>query len=486
MKLHALDKKHSRRKPAAGAPVVALAVAPAPSPAGDSELPVAPGRRALRIALEALLSIGVALAFFSVFLAALNVIFPSSLGIGAATPGAFLSALRRELAGNGDAGSSANAHPPVLDGVLTVLSHEVKTRPAGAIAWTGARSNARLGVGDAVHTLSAGTALLAFDASGRFQLGRNTLMVVRGPEDAGDIQGPILLVLEGELFGDVGAMAGGKQVAHAAGLGAPASAGAPPAAQEPLPVRIATPAGTVAIAPSTAANTQFRVVVRPDRSAVVSTYKGAVAVDVGGRTVQVGPNQFVTLDANTTLSAPRRLPEPPALAAPRAGALFHYRTFPPQVEFKWHRQPAAEAYRIVVASDREFQSVVWDQQVATTDLTHGNLKAGTYYWHVSTIASGAESAPSPPLSMQVTQSDAPPPLQVDFPTETVHATSCTITGTASPGTRIFVAGQAASVDGKGRFACRVELQRGFNVLVVEALDQAGNVTYSSKMVEASY
>lgn len=460
---------------------------PGPRPPGDLELPVSRGRQVLGIGLEAATSIGVALAFFLVFLATLNVIFPSTLGIGgSASPGAFLSALRQELERKGDAAPAANGRSPVLEAALTVLSHEVKTRPAGAIAWTTAPSGARLGVGDAVHTMSAGAALLTFDASDRFQLGRNTLMVLRGPEDASDIQGPTLLVLEGELFGDLRGTAGGKPVAPAAGLGGPPGAGAPPAAAGRAPVRIATPTGTVAVVPAGAENTQFRVVVRPDKSSVVSTYSGAVSIDVGGRTVHVGPNQFVTLDANAALSAPERLPEPPALAAPAAGAVFHYRDFPPRVRFRWQPRPQAEAYRIVVASDRDFRSVVWDQQVATTELEHGNLEAGTYHWHVSAISSGAESPPSPSSSIRVTQSDEPPALKVDFPPDMVHVKSCRIAGVAAPGTRIFIAGQAVPVDGTGRFAYRVELQQGFNVLVVEALDQAGNVTYSSKTVEASY
>jgi hypothetical protein len=42
------------------------------------------------------------------------------------------------------------------------------------------------------------------------------------------------------------------------------------------------------------------------------------------------------------------------------------------------------------------------------------------------------------------------------------------------------------VDENGRFEASVELQRGINLLVVEAVDAAGNVAYASQMVTGKF
>ena len=59
-------------------------------------------------------------------------------------------------------------------------------------------------------------------------------------------------------------------------------------------------------------------------------------------------------------------------------------------------------------------------------------------------------------------------------------------GVTEPGARLFVDGRSSVAAADGSFEVAVELQRGVNVVVVEAVDVAGNVSYRSELVNAKY
>ena len=89
-------------------------------------------------------------------------------------------------------------------------------------------------------------------------------------------------------------------------------------------------------------------------------------------------------------------------------------------------------------------------------------------------------------SFRIVRDRKEPELAVEFPSGIVPANSVTLSGTVEPGTRVIVADQEVEVGESGEFSHPVPLERGANVIVVEAIDDAGNVAYRSQVINARY
>lgn len=103
-------------------------------------------------------------------------------------------------------------------------------------------------------------------------------------------------------------------------------------------------------------------------------------------------------------------PEPPFTTAPRDDG----RVYGERVDFSWTQAPAAERYRIQVASDARFETTLVDR----ADLTDPNfsfaLQPGRYHWRVRSIAKGDDLGP-PSDAVSFDLRAVPPPPAVDAP-----------------------------------------------------------------------
>ena len=77
-------------------------------------------------------------------------------------------------------------------------------------------------------------------------------------------------------------------------------------------------------------------------------------------------------------------------------------------------------------------------------------------------------------------------MNVVYPAAAVEGDQCTITGSTEPGVRVLVGGERVDTNEVGHFEHTISLDRGLNVVVVEAIDSAGNTAYSSKVVDANF
>ena len=98
------------------------------------------------------------------------------------------------------------------------------------------------------------------------------------------------------------------------------------------------------------------------------------------------------------------------------------------------------------------------------------------------LASGIEVTERSNGSFQVRQDESAPALEVMFPESTVYTDHILLKGRTDRGMTIYVADQRVPVSDTGEFEFSVDLKLGLNVVVVEALDQAGNTTYQSKVI----
>ena len=185
-------------------------------------------------------------------------------------------------------------------------------------------------------------------------------------------------------------------------------------------------------------------------------------------------------------SAPIAIPKNIRPLQPEQHHAFAYRTLPPRVRMAWQADSALTGYRLQLARDQEFRDLVFDEQLAAATFVHGNLRAGDYYWRVSGIRETDEGDYSPVRHFRLIQDEQPPKLEVNFPTAPVTTASLELTGVSEPDSQVFIGGQKIESSRSGAFRYILPIVRGINVVVVEAVDQAGNVSYKSEMINGLY
>ncbi|HEU4402059.1 MAG TPA: hypothetical protein VFT43_08130 [Candidatus Polarisedimenticolia bacterium] len=416
---------------------------------------------------EALLAVALVLVFFFSFMALLSLTFPEGTSLtdlmrsGQPVRGRARPAVRQVDVGQPDDLSSGAV------ALLSSVHREVKDKPPDAIAWSDSRSGLPLGDYHSVQTFELSRATITFSEDAEMKLGENSLVVVRRLESlsSGSRKRASLLVLDGTLQGH---LAVGR-------LEGPI-----------VEIEAATDAARLRADSSSGKATQFAVSVNDNRSSTFSVFGGSAQVVSDRGTLVVAPNQSVTVSAEGTFGPVLPLPPAPAPVAPQDGARQLYRSSRTRVEFRWSAPAPEEGYVLTVARDRGFLDQVASESAGGPVFTLGNLRAGRYYWRVRAVRAGLEGPESATREFVIVQDRRPPPLAVTFPGHSVAQQEILLRGTTSPGTKVSAAGQEATADGNGRITFRLGLKRGVNVVVVEAADEIGNVTYRSSIVNANY
>lgn len=233
-------------------------------------------------------------------------------------------------------------------------------------------------------------------------------------------------------------------------------------------------------------DTEFKVSINPDKSSTIAVYEGVAEVIIGGKTVLVEENSAVTVKLDESHSLTEPLPSRPELLAPADSGRFLYRALSPRIVFTWKPSPGATLYHLVLARDPVFQDVILDEQISGAEFMHGSLKQGTYFWRVSSLVGGYEGPFAAPRQFHLAQKRTPPLLAVNFPPKKVTRRSCEFSGQAEPGARVFINGKEVLATAEGEFRHAIELERGINFIVVEAVDAVGNVSYRSSTVHGKF
>jgi hypothetical protein len=139
-----------------------------------------------------------------------------------------------------------------------------------------------------------------------------------------------------------------------------------------------------------------------------------------------------------------------------------------------------------MARDPQFQDILIDERLTQTEFTHGKLPHSAYYWRVSALDHWQEGLFSDTWQFKTFQKRSPHELVVNFPPKRAKEKRCMITGSVEPGARVFIMGRRVAIDEEGNFNHPIELARRINVLVVEAIDAAGNVSYQSRLVHGAF
>ncbi len=430
-------------------------------------------RNIARQLLEGVIAIGLVLIFFFIIMSVLNLFFPSGGGFSLFMDKQELEQVNATIKREHDlmllragqtneigAGGTWAAR-------LTSTRNDVKSKRAIDIAWRSAKSGMRLYNKDAVQTLDQSTAAIHFDDQNEINLGENTLIVIRRMEQ--DLifkeKRSYMGVVDGELRGRIGG-----------------------AEDEGVYLEITTPNAVTRLQSTAESDVplEFRINVEQDSASTITLFSGEAEVEAQGQTIVLEQNQMTRIIGNAPPSAPIDVPKPVKLKSPADASIFAYRSLPPRVQITWQAVAGMTGYRLQLARDRKFRDLVLDEQLHETLFAHGNLRPGDYFWRVGGVRGEDEGAFSQVRRFRLIQDDKPPRLEVEFPAQTVTTSTVEIIGRSEPDSHIFIAGQKIKSSSTGEFSYALPIARGTNVIVVEAVDLAGNVSYSSKMINGVY
>jgi hypothetical protein len=426
-------------------------------------------RNTRMLMVELAIVVLIILLFFSIVLGIIKFFFPAGMSIKDLTnplSQSVSSTRPSELTISQGEGLEAAAAPPI-SAKISSMDNKVNVKPAGDIAWATARLDMPLYNRDAIQTYKRARARVEFDPENHLEIGENSLVVFQSMER--DLFLPkartFRVMVEGELRGRLSRSGAGS-----------------------ANLEVALPGTHLQMTPGQGqgGDVEFRLTVNPDKSSTLSVHRGNAQLLVGGESVSLEGNHGLTIGADGQPQSIVSLPSPPQPKLPAEGSAAYYRDLPPRVTFSWQPAETAEGYRLTIARDPAFRQLVVDEQLTGSSFRHGNLKGGTYYWRVQSTKGTMEGAPSESRALQVVQDHTPPALTVQKPPKVVRRPTITLRGKTEPGTRIYIEGTPVQVNKDGSFRHRVYVKPGASLIVIEAVDAAGNVAYATNLVNGKY
>ena len=430
------------------------------------------GKNILQRLLEGLITVALVLVFFVILIAVFNSVFPEGSGLQFIFDTGREDGSRTGRDGNdlrvtsGD-GTNLLAGDDLWAATLVQTYNSVKSKKADDIAWHRARRGMRLQNLDAIQTLENSAAAIRFDDKNYIDLGENSLIVIRRMER--DLlfreKRSFMVVVDGELRGRISGDA-----------------------ESDVYLEVETPNAVARLKsnPEDRNGIEFKIDVLEDSRSAVTVYSGEAEVEAQGETVLLGRNQLTRIEGDLVPSVPVTLPDPTPLLEPAHRTSFPYRSLPPRVRLRWEEQAGVARYHFVLARDENFTDILVDRKQRNNEFIHGNLREGDYYWKVSSIGTAGEGPFSETRRFVLRQDQVPPDLDVLFPPELVERAQVDITGKSEPNANIYISGELITARPDGSFRHNLKIERGINILVVEAIDPAGNVSYRSQMINGKY
>lgn len=409
------------------------------------------------------LDIGVLLAslvVFLIFLALLiRFVFPEGQRLGDLAAGSGAMITETDEVGLVDISGGSVSNFGNFVAQLADVRRDVRIRPADSIAWSDASAGVTVRNRDAVQTFSNSRARVDFTTDNELRIGQNSLVVFRsGAADPFlERRDPAIVVMNGELTGTVNADYGALGVQFPAGLVELAATG---------PTKEAV---------------DFRIGVNPDGSSTIAIYSGQADVNIAGEHYRVGANQGLTILEDGRTPGTRTLPALPVIRGPNNNAVAKFLAAPPRVEFAWNKVSNAQTYRLEIASDAGFEEILVDEYLSEPSFTHANLSAGNYFWRISARDGWVLGPTSTPRRLRVVPDSMPPSLKVR-PIQLSASGQYSLRGKTTPGASILVLGQSVSTTAGGDFEFLFSPDPGAQTIVVESVDEVGNVAYSSQVL----
>lgn len=234
-----------------------------------------------------------------------------------------------------------------------------------------------------------------------------------------------------------------------------------------------------------------QVGVREDQTSIISMRGGAsVAPEAGGTPVRLASGDKISSTPAGTLSAVKKLTMPPALLSPGDNQVFQLGP-KLQVQMIWQPQTGANGYVLQVSRSRLFSTQEINTRRQKTAATAEVTSEGSFYWRVASVGPDGDIGPFSGFrrfrvgggSTKTGITDRTPPvLRMKAPFH-VGGQYYTIAGATEPGATVFINDEEVDVTSAGAFQKLVAFDKiGRNVVVIKAVDPAGNQKVESQVV----
>ncbi|HEY4484871.1 MAG TPA: hypothetical protein VI702_00905 [Nitrospiria bacterium] len=347
---------------------------------------------------------------------------------------------------------------------LTFRKNDVRIREAGEIYWTGARMEMSLHDRDAIQTLKKSRAIITFDESNYLDVDEQSMVIIKKIESNPMLRErrSFLVMVDGNLRGRIEA-----------------------SPDRNTRIEVATGAGIAHISATQASQNKadFSLKINPDKSTSLTVFEGEATISAMGKTVVVQKNETAQVRTDEAPSDPTPIPEAVTLQSPTPESFFYYRDFPKQIHLSWNRDSSHKKYHLQIARDPQFRDRILDEVTAQNTFMYGNLRSGNYHWRVSAVTeAGIEGSPGEARPLGVVQDSTPPRLTLHSPAGSgaVLTREILIKGLTEADARVFVNSRAVRVGPDGAFSLKARLRDGVNVVVVLAIDAAGNTAYETR------
>ena len=349
---------------------------------------------------------------------------------------------------------------------VTELGKKVNVKSANTIAWSRAQLGMTLASRDAIQTYAKARALIEFGGDNYLDIGENSLVILQGVEP--DLFVNKLRTLRVEVQGELR----GRLQRSDDGF---------------TNLQVALPGADLQMVPGEGEQgVEFKLAVNKDKSSTLSLFKGDAEIMIGGKRVLLGENFALTIGPDGQPLEPVALPAQPILKRPVNGNASYFRKLPPKIRFTWKPEKPASAYRFMLSRDPEFRQLLVDERVKRTSFTYGNLKKGEYYWRVHSLTGDIEGMPSEVRKLRMVQDRTPPRLKLQKPPTVIRQPTITLRGKTEPGTKIYVDGTRVKVSAQGVFTHKLSVKPGATLIVVEAIDPAGNIAYATNLLNGKF
>ena len=402
-----------------------------------------------RIATEFGIALLIVLLFFFIVFGIMNLYFPIGTSVKdlAQTIGTSVSPTDSKDV------FIAGANNTQIMARVTELGKKVNVKSASTIAWSRAQLGMTLANRDAIQTYAKARALIEFGGGNYLDIGENSLVVLQGmePDPFVNKLRTLRVEVQGELRGRLQRSGDGL-----------------------TNLQIALPGADLQMAPGEGeqSNVEFRLAVNKDKSSTLSQFNGE--------------NFSLTIGPDGQPLDPVTLPAQPILKRPVNGNASYFRKLPPKMRFTWKSEKPASAYRFMLSRDPEFRQLLVDERVKRASFTYGNLKKGEYYWRVHSLTGDIEGMPSEVRKLRMVQDRTPPTLKLQKPPTIIRQPTITLRGKTEPGTKIYVDGTRVKVSAQGVFAHKLSVKPGATLIVVEAIDPAGNIAYATNVLNGKF
>ncbi len=397
-----------------------------------------------------------------ILMGALHLAFPKVTDSTVRAAGRLSSDLIEKVAGLAPPLKTPSA-PVGKQAHFTALDGTVRVRKGNGNSWITADYNVPLEKGDVVQTAAEGMAKIVFNDGTNYTIKQDSLIVIE-ENSAND--------------------------------------------QQQTNVAVAVTTGTVDLTTATyVQGSKSQVIVAgakaslaPDSSAMVHNNpkddqheilvkKGSGDIERNGETVRLASWEKVTFKSDSKTMARATEISPPAPISPgnMMPVFVNAGDTSKEVEFSWTPVANAVGYRLRIAHNPYFSSLLLDRKVDTASVTVTGMPIGAYYWSIqSSDASGRESVESEKNRFTIiAKSKEKVELPLDIDPFVQHGHVIEVTGKTEAGARVMVNGKEVpmvSDDGSFHFFTP-PLANGENVITVTAQNSKGGVkTRQAKVI----